>query len=52
MLGVKSYTAINQSGQPLLDELRTAQADFYKLLALQKHALKVFLKGWLRRASS
>ena len=52
MLGVKSYTAINQSGQPLLDELRTAQADFYKLLALQKPALKVFLKGWLRRASS
>ena len=52
LLGTQSLRAINQIGKDLLPEICKVQADFYKSLVEKKPELKVFLKGWLRRAEA
>ena len=52
LLGTQSLRAINQIGKDLLPEICKIQADFYKSLVEKKPELKVFLKGWLRRAEA
>lgn len=52
LLGPKSFDVINNLSNPLLKEIRECQSSFYHKLVGQKPQLQVFLKGWLRRASS
>lgn len=56
ILGAKTLAAINEISQhnreqDFMDEIIDEQKWFYEHLAEEKPALKVFLKGWLRRAS-
>jgi len=51
LIGPQSLTAIGRAdGAVLLAALRCEAAGFYRLLVSKKPDLKIFIKGWLRRA--
>lgn len=52
-VGPKTLATVNSlNGQRLLEAFRKEQAAYYTNLVSRRPSLNVFLKGWLRRASS
>ncbi len=52
-IGSKTIRAANKfSGKKLVQEIRAEAAQYYARLVLRKPVMKVFLRGWMRRAVS
>ncbi len=50
IFGEKTLKEINRWNEDLLPPLRSEHANFYRLLAAQKHPMSKDLNGWLKRA--